>query len=167
MRIIYGTGQGDQMKFSTREDAQAPAEFVFAALSDFEGIERLLLQRGTEVQRLDSLPEKAPGMQWNVGFRFRGRGRKAHITLNDYVAPQKMRVSSVTGGLEAEMTIEVDPLPRDRARVKIGLDLKPKTLSARLLVQSMKLAKSKMDDRFKTSIAKYLHQVSQDYQKAA
>jgi len=155
------------MKFSTREDAQAPAEYVFDALSDFERFERLLLQRGTDVQRLDTLSDKAPGMQWNVGFRFRGRGRKAHIILNDYVAPQKMRLSSVTGGLEVEMTIEADPLPRDRTRVKIGLDLKPKTLSARLLVQSMKLAKTKMDDRFKNSIAQYLAQVSQEYQKAA
>ena len=54
------------MKLSGRTDIQAPVEFVFDAISDFDFWERAALRRGAEVTRTDKLRQPAPGMSWMI-----------------------------------------------------------------------------------------------------
>ena len=61
------------MKLSGRTDVQAPVEFVFDAISDFDFWERAALRRGAEVTRTDKLRQPAPGMSWMIRFGWRGR----------------------------------------------------------------------------------------------
>ena len=44
------------MKFSTREDIEAPVDHVFAEVSDFAGFERRALRHGADITRLDEGP---------------------------------------------------------------------------------------------------------------
>ena len=141
------------MQLTAREDIEAPLDRVFAELSDFETVERQALRRGIEVQRVDTVSGKGPGMQWATGFTFRGKMRKADITLTEYTPPERMVFDSVSGGLEVQMVIDLVALSRTRTRVAITSEFKPKTLSARLLVQSLKLAKGGVDKRFRSRMA--------------
>ena len=45
----------------------------------------------------------------------------------------------------------------------VGLEVKPNSLSARLLVQSMKLAKSNLTKRFKVAVADYAETIERDH----
>ena len=45
------------MKFSSHEDIEAPAQAVFAALSDHEQFQRVMQQRGVAMRRVDDRPE--------------------------------------------------------------------------------------------------------------
>ena len=56
------------MKFVAHEDVEAPIDFVFEQMSDFPALERSALRRGAEVQRVDTVPDKTPGMAWDVAF---------------------------------------------------------------------------------------------------
>ncbi|WGW05531.1 SRPBCC family protein [Tropicibacter oceani] len=144
------------MQLTASEDIEAPLERVFAELSDFEAIERQALRRGVAVKRTgDSGGSPAAGMGWTTGFAFRGKTREAQITLSDYTAPEQMVFDTVSGGLEAATRIEVVALSRSRTRINVTTELKPKTLSARLLVQSLKLAKGGIDKRFRKKMAGY------------
>ena len=58
-----------------------------------------------------------------------------------------------SGGLETRTIIECVALSRSRTRISFDAVLTPKTLSARLIVQSMKLAKGKIDRKFKLRLA--------------
>lgn len=141
------------MELTAREDIEAPLDRVFAEITDFEGIERQVLRRGIAVQRTNDTGEAAQGMAWQAGFKFRGKTRTADIEIADFNAPEQMVFQSVSGGLEARTIVDLVALSRSRTRIGVSTDFSAKTLSARLLLQSLKLAKGGLDKRFKTRMA--------------
>jgi hypothetical protein len=58
-------------------------------------------------------------------------------------------------------------LSRSRTRVLVELEVKPLNLSARLLVQSMKLAKGSLTRKYKLRIAEYAKGMEDRYTKMA
>ncbi|WP_339768301.1 SRPBCC family protein [uncultured Pseudosulfitobacter sp.] len=155
------------MKFSTREDFEAPIEGVFDMLCDFEGFERSAMRRGAEVQRVDRLPKPGVGMMWDVVFSMRGKMRKVQLEMTRFDRPQDMLLVYRSAGLEGTFQIELMALSRTRTRVAIALDIVPLNLSARLLVQSLKLAKTSLTKRFKLRVAEYAKTMEDRYKRSA
>ena len=143
------------MKFSSREDINAPIEQVFSALCDFEGFERQAMRRGAEVQRMDTLAEPGIGMRWKVDFTMRGRRRQMDLNLVRFDVPNEMVFSACSPGIDGAFSVELMALSRSRTRMSVALELSPLNLSARLLVQSLKLAKATLTKRFKLRVADY------------
>ncbi len=144
------------MKFSTREDIDAPIDQVFLALTDFEAFERSAMRRGADVRRTDRMAAPGVGMTWDVAFRMRGRQRELALEMARFVMPNEMVIQATSPGLNGVFSIELMALSRNRTRMSVGLELSPLNLSARLLVQSLKLAKSSLTKRFKLRVAEYV-----------
>ena len=74
------------MKFSTKEDIEAPLDHVFARLTDFDGLERSALRRGAEVTRVDTQAKAAGGSIWDATFDTTGWRYCpcAHDTAHNY-----------------------------------------------------------------------------------
>lgn len=142
------------MKFTSRQDIHAPIERVFAELSDFNGFARRLIKRGAELRRVDAGAEGV-GMAWEGRFTWRGKKRKARAEVVSFTPPEGYAVRTVTGGLEALATVELIALSRSRTRVVVTLELLPRTLSARLLVQSLKLTRGTLNRRFEARVAAF------------
>ncbi len=138
-----------QMQFSAKQDIDAPIEAVFAAVTDFDGFSTQALRRGAEVQRLDELMGPCAGMAWQVGFDFRGKRRDMRIELLEVIQPSELKVRSATSGLDGHLMLELVALSRQRTRLGVEVELAPKTLSARLLVQSLKLARGSLSKRLR------------------
>lgn len=149
------------MKLKAREDIEAPLDKVFRALSDLETVERQALRRGVDVQRVKGGAAATEGMEWRVGFTYRGKKREADITLTEYTPPERMVFSSISGGLKVVMVMDVVALARARTRVSVEVEMAPTTLSARLLVQSLKLAKGGLDKRFQGR----MHDLAQELER--
>ena len=64
------------MKFSSREDIEASAEAVFAALCDHAEFHQQMRRSFVSVVRTDELSDIGPGMSWAIDFKFRGREHK-------------------------------------------------------------------------------------------
>lgn len=143
------------MKFSSKEDIEASIEKVFEIVSDFETLERAALRRGAEVQRTDKLRKPAVGMSWSASFLARGRQRHLDIRMVEYEPPNAMRFHSVAQGLETDLRVELLALSRNRTRLSLDLELKPRSISARLLVQSLKLARTNLNRKFHLRMADY------------
>ncbi|MFU8882595.1 MAG: SRPBCC family protein [Rhodobacterales bacterium] len=155
------------MKFSTKEDIEAPIEQVFALVSNFEALERAALRRGADVQRTDNLHKPDVGMSWTAEFVARGRQRKLAIEMVAFVPPNSMRFHSAAQGLETDLLIDFVALSRGRTRLGIDLDLKPRTISARLLVQSLKLARTSLNKKFHLRIADYARELEDRAKRAS
>ncbi|TDE36255.1 SRPBCC family protein [Antarcticimicrobium sediminis] len=147
------------MQFSSKEDIDAPIEAVFAAISDFEMFERSVIRRGIEVERVDDTAAVAPGLAWNAAFDLRGKRRKLHLTLSRFESPEGVEFESESAGLTGLMSVDLVALSPRRTRMAITLNLAPKTLSARLFLQSLKLAKGNLTKRFKLKVADFAKSV--------
>ncbi len=152
------------MKFSTREDIEAPIDYVFGRVSDFAAFERRALRQGADVSRRENGPV-ATGSVWDVAFKFRGRDRKVAATLTQIDPPQAIEIESHSDGLTAITQVELIALSPARTRVMVGFDLRARTLTARLLVQSLKLAKTKLTKRFKARVLDYAEDIEDQYRR--
>jgi len=155
------------MKFSTRSDIEAPIGHVFEAVSDFASFERAAMRRGAKVRRVDSQDVRGPGMVWEAQFPFRGKTREFLIELEDYEAPTEMGIAAKSAGMFAFCDIELIELSPRKTRMRISLDLKPQTLSARLVIQSLKLAKGRIDRKFQARVEDFAKDVSERYARVA
>lgn len=155
------------MKFSAREDISAPIEQVFDALCDFEMFERLAMRRGAQLQRTDTMTRPGVGLRWHVKYSMRGRKRAFDLELVDFEAPNLMVFDAKSSGIDAKFTVDLIALSQSRTRMAIALEMKPLNLSARLLVQSLKLAKSNLSKRFKDRVADYAKGLEDRLQRTA
>jgi hypothetical protein len=149
------------MKFSAQEDLKLPQAEVFARLSNFETFERIAIKRNVRVSQISQSNPNEDTLGWNCRFKVRGRQRDVEIRLIEFDAPNSMKFHAVNPALHARLEIEVIPLSRVQTRIQVVSVLEPKTLAARLLVQSMKLARSKFNQRFKSRVGKLAEFISQ------
>jgi carbon monoxide dehydrogenase subunit G len=153
------------MKFSTKEDLEMSIEEVFAMLSDFDNFEKAALRRGAEVSRVDPAHPEEVGLSWNAVVKIRGKMREFEITLTKFDAPNELRYASKSGGMDGTFLIELVALSRKRTRMRMDLDMRPKTLSARLLMQSARLARNTLNRRYKTRIAHFAEDMEERHKR--
>lgn len=139
------------MKFTSRVDIAAPAEVVFARITDVAAHERLARRKGVSLTRIDTLAEPGVGMSWQAEVPFRGRLREIEARITRFQPPESLSYEGDAQGFEFRTDIEVVALSKTRSRLHVTLEVKPRTLGARLLLQSAKLGRSslekKLDDR--------------------
>lgn len=146
------------MKFSTRRDVDLPAERLFDAAADFHHIERMLVRRGARVQRVD--PARGSPMAWHLTFNFRGRERELDLAVTRFDRPELLEMRGHADSFELFLTAEVVALSRGRSRLNLQVEVKPRSMKARLLLQTAKLNKGKIDRVFADRVADYVASVT-------
>lgn len=154
------------MKFSTKEDIEASIEATFSMLCDFETFERAAMRRGAEVQRTDTKTVPSVGMGWSAAFNMRGKRRQVEIEMVTFDKPNEMAFECRSQGLLTHFTIELVALSKSRTRLMVSFDIKPLNLSARLLVQSLKLAKTSLTKKFKLRVAEFAKTLEDRHKRA-
>ena len=86
-------------------------------------------------------------------FEYRGRDRRATVQLSEFSAPERMLFLVTNSALNTRLDITISALSKTQSRFQVTAVLEPKSLTARLLVQSMKLARSKYNKRFQKRVA--------------
>lgn len=134
------------MKFSTRKDVEMTAHALFEALGDFDRLERILRRNRAEVTALDPSVEGAKA--WDIGFDWRGRRRTARFALTRHDPDEALRLNGSSESFDIVLDLTIVALTRARSRVVCEANLRPRTMKARLLVQTAKLSKGALDSRF-------------------
>lgn len=148
------------MKFSLRQDTDLSAEELFAAISDFARIERMLVRRGADVRRLDPAQEPGAGMAWEIGFDLRGKRRDMRMDVTQFDRPEKIVIlgEGESLGLTVEMTVIA--LTRSKSRMIFEVEAKPRNMRARLMLQTAKLGKAQLDRKFAERVGAFLSDLS-------
>lgn len=151
------------MKFSTNEDIEAPIGDAFALFSDFDQFERSALRRGAEVSRTDTLRAPGVGMTWKTRFKLRGKQRNINAEMVEFSPPEGYTLELQGDDLVAHATLELMSLSKSRTRAALAVELKPKSLSGRLMVQTLRLGKARLDKKFKMKAADFVRVLERDY----
>ena len=141
------------MKLSSREDIDAPVEKVFEAVTDFDRFERQLLRRGFDITRDESCAPTEVGAKWQAQIPWRGRTHDVATELVSFDKNSGFAFESQSGGVICLGVVDLVALSKARTRLFVSLDMRPTTLSSRLFIQSLKLAKGTLSRRFKTRVA--------------
>lgn len=141
------------MKFKSKQDLDVPVAQVFDMIADFDRHERSAIRRGVKIKRVDTQDQPGVGTQWEIEFQMRGRERQAEVEVTGFDRPNEMTFGAQMQGLDSTVEVVLVPLSKTRTRLNVVGTLKPKTLSARLLVQSLKLAKTNLSKRFDKKLA--------------
>lgn len=148
------------MKLSARTDVAAPADRIFRHMTDFDRIETSARGRGAEIERLDDRTTPAEAA-WRTSFPFRGKLRHAQIRVADFEPDEQLVLRGESDGLTARVRLELVPLSDRQTRISAIIDLSPATMKARLLVQSLKLARSSLEERLERRLQRFGHHVEE------
>ncbi len=143
------------MKFSTKHDVGAPLDFVWQQVTDFEQYERMAMRRGAEVERVDHLRQPGVGTGWRLRFAFKGKPRRVLLRIVEMSPATALDFDldspSVAGGIRVEL---LELAPR-RTRISVITETRPKTIAARLVIQSLRLVKGRTQRKLDAQMAKF------------
>jgi len=151
------------MRFATKQDIEAPIADVFRILTDFEGWERAAMRRGAEVARTDKLRATGPGMIWAARFSYRHKPRDVEVELTKIDPPTQLQFSAVSQAIEGAVVLELMELGSKRTRLHVTADVTPRSLTARLFLQSLRLARARVDRKFDQRIAQLAGEIETRY----
>lgn len=111
------------------------------------------MRRGAEVMRTDKAVSAGPGMTWEAQFSFRGKGRRVAIRLDALVPPSRLVLSGNSTPVSATVQIGLVDLSTLRTRIDVRLEVLPRTFAARIYLQSLRLARARVERSFAQRVA--------------
>ena len=142
------------MKFVAVEDIAAPAQTVWARVSDFDSFERRVSGKAGDIRRTPEGPAR-PGTTWQGRATFNGKTRDATVTVLELTVPERLVVEGGTEGMNITVEVTVEALSPRSSRLTVTSEAKARTLAARLMLQSAKLARQAMAKRYKGRVAAF------------
>lgn len=155
------------MKLAAKYDVDAPVDFVFRELMDFDAWERMAIRRGAEVVRSDTLATPGAGMEWLANFTYRGKPRSAKIRLETLTKDSLLGLKLRSSLVDVDMAIELLDLAVARTRITVRSEVKPKTIAARIYLQTLRLARKKVDAAYAQRIAQLAVEMEDRYRRPA
>lgn len=151
------------MKFSTREDIDIPAAFLFDQISDIDSFERSAVRRGADVRRLNPENGAGPGLRWNIRFMLRGKRRELEMELVELNRPESAVLTGGSDSFDLNLRLSVITLNPRRSRLGVEIEITPRNFMARVMLQSARLGKSALDRRFADRVKTFAHELERRY----
>ena len=153
------------MKFTLREDIEAPLNTVFEMVTDFDRYERMAMRRGIEVRRIGGHMGVVPGTRWEAEIRLRGKPRNIEIEMIESDPPAQMRFEARGKGLTGTTSIEFLALSQRKTRLSFDMVLAAKSLPARLLLQSLRLGQSRLRRTMQVRLNDFARELEERHQQ--
>ena len=135
------------MRFESTTEVAAPPAEVFDVIADFDTLLALADARGADLVRTDDGRLGPAGAAWRGTVALGGHERRVEGHVAGFDAPCGYDVAGTTEGLAFDIAIAVEGLPGGRSILSAEIVLRPETLKARMVMQTLKLARGSLDRR--------------------
>ena len=143
------------MQFTGKEDIEKPIDEVFDAVTDYEAFEKQVMRRGHEITRLDAQSSGGVGMSWKMRIPVRGTLRELTATVSRYDRPDHVALDLRIGGLDAVVNVELIALSPKRTRMSLEIELMPRSITSRVLVQSLRLKRASLTKTLRKRLGEF------------
>ncbi|MGN7869033.1 hypothetical protein [Paracoccus sp. 22332] len=144
------------MKFSSRIDTDRSSAELFDLIGDFSRSERALAARGAQVRRIDPSLEPGTGLGWVIRFHWRGGLRIVRMDVTRFDRPSHITLDGHSDQFDLAINLTVVALSRVKSRLLFETEIRPRTMRARLLLQTAKLGKAQLDRKYDQRIADFV-----------
>jgi hypothetical protein len=142
------------MKFKLSEDVDAPLPLVWDRFTDFHGFEEDARGRGVEVSRVGNWSKTVEGVEWRGAVTIRGKRRAISSKVARMQENELCVLESRIGGMDCLYEMSFVELAPEVTRVSLVLNLSADTLTARLILQTLKLARGRVMQRLQGILAR-------------
>lgn len=151
------------MKFTAKTDLEAPVEFLHAYLCDTSTWEREAIRRGVEIARPADTALTGVGAGWHIKIPFRGRVRTVLLRIEAIVLDESIAYSFDGQAMRGTSVLETKALSPRRSRLRLTVEAKPKTLAARLFLNSLRLARRRVEERLERRVHQLANRIEDRY----
>jgi hypothetical protein len=155
------------LKFRVSDDVEAPIDWVWEGFTDFAAIEADIRARDAELSRVGDWKEAALGVAWRGSVPVRGKVRTIEARIAGFIARGATSGRKPDRRHELHYEVVFAPLSAEVTRVSVTLELKASTLSARLLLQTLKIARRKVIQRLEGAVVRQGQAVEADWRARA
>ena len=120
----------------------------------------MLVRRGAAVRRVDPAHEPGAGMAWDIAFDLRGKRRELRLDVAQFDRPEKIMIRGLSEPLDIALEMTVIALTRSKSRLMFEVEVKPRNMRARLMLQTAKLGKAQLDRKFADRVGAFLSDLS-------
>ena len=142
------------MRFKATEMINGPIESVFDDFTDLRRIEQELADRGVGLERLDNDTGLVEGAAWHTVVHVKGRQRDADAQLVEVDRPRSLRLEGKSGGMLMDTSLGFTEIGPRKTGLEIVINLRARSVSAKLLLSSFRLARSRMVRGMRKRVAK-------------
>jgi hypothetical protein len=151
------------MKLTAKSDIEAPLAYLYASISDTVAWEREAVRRGVEIERPGDMPLAGVGAGWLVKVPFRGRLRKFQLRIDSMVPDESLEFSLDGQAMTGAGQLDTKSLSARRSRLRVTVEVKPKTLAARLFLNTLRLARRQVEARFEKRLGQFAARIEDRY----
>ena len=143
-----------------KAQVNAPMDWAFTALCDHRFFAARAAANGVTVTSPDTPDTPFADRTWQASGPFRGRPRTADISIKSIAAPVRLQLISTVSNIEAHTDIEFLETGRRRTRMKIRVGLLPRSMTARLIVQSLRFSRPRLTRRLDKATTRFAKMIS-------
>lgn len=141
------------MDISKKFEINTPADFAFGKLTDVKTITMNL--PSNVVMRADSDHSSFDvGSKWIVRAQRTGRNFTINSEVTKVIAPSEIEFFSASNRIESVVNIKINPISTSKSQMEFDVRLKPRGLLGRILLQSLKASRSRIDARLDSMASK-------------
>ena len=154
------------MKLTAKTDLDAPIGFVFECLSDHPTWEREAAERGIDVERPADMPMSGLGAGWLIRLPFRGKVVKILLRMTGMARDQNLGFDYQSNSGEGDLGLSVMSLSPRRTRLHLTIDIRPRTLAARLFLNTLRLGRGRVQSRLDMRVQQMGMQIQNRYARS-
>lgn len=137
------------MKIGGSKAFKRPRRKVFDNFSDPARMDAVFGEQGANLRREGP---GGPGTVWHLDVTSGGKTRAMAIKLVDMVRPEVMRLHVTSEMVDADVAFVFTETEESACTVTAEIDLAAHTLTARVALQALRLAKGKVEDRIQRAL---------------
>ena len=147
------------MKLCEQAEIALPTEDVYCALRDVDAHARTARPRGVTVRRRSDETPFQVSAACDVIIAYRGQPREVLITAAGLEPARLPRFTLRARDITGEITLALTALLPISTQLSCDVAVRPRTIGARLVLQSLKLTQTRLDARFGKRLTGFAQQL--------